>query len=148
MTEQWMPWRQYQISDQGRVKGPHGKELKLAVSSNGYRFFSASDPQRGRKAKTSTFVHRLVAELFVSNPSHLKQVHHIDHDKTNNAAVNLTWTTASENMLEAVKAGRCEVQRQKMRETQKAYLAKAIAVKIERYGSANARSARKDQRPR
>jgi hypothetical protein len=44
-------------------------------------------------------VHRLVAEHFVDNPkpSAFKVVHHIDHNKQNNAAANLQWTTQSDN---------------------------------------------------
>jgi hypothetical protein len=42
-------------------------------------------------------VHRLVAQLFIPNPSNLPQVDHISSVRTDNSVVNLQWVTASTN---------------------------------------------------
>ena len=37
------------------------------------------------------YIHRLVAETFISNPDNLPEVNHKDENKVNNAADNLEW---------------------------------------------------------
>lgn len=54
------------------------------------------------------YVHRLVAQAFVSGYSEGKHVNHIDGNKFNNCSSNLEWVTRSENMLHAYDTGLIE----------------------------------------
>lgn len=51
------------------------------------------------------FVHRLVAQAFISNKKKHKQVNHINGIKTDNKVKNLEWCDASYNVKHAIKLG-------------------------------------------
>jgi hypothetical protein len=40
-----------------------------------------------------------VAETYIPNPNNYNTVHHINHDKTNNAWYNLEWCDFTTNLL-------------------------------------------------
>ena len=48
------------------------------------------------------YIHRLVAESFIPNPSNYKYVDHIDGNCTNNNVENLRWCTANMNRLNPI----------------------------------------------
>ena len=93
-----MEWRtildypSYEVSNQGQVRR-NGKILKNTINSKGYETIVLWN-NGIRKLKK---IHRLVAEAFIPNPNQLKEVDHIDRNKTNNVVSNLRWTTRSEN---------------------------------------------------
>ena len=97
----------YQVSSLGRVRSNnylgHGEThiLALCADSKGYlrvRLYF------GTYRKTCK-VHRLVAEAFLENPFELPEVNHKDGNKANNAVFNLEWTSSSDNVKHAYRAG-------------------------------------------
>lgn len=101
----------YQISDCGRVKSlermvPWGKGirhikeryLRPDIKKNGYLFYHLHP---GDGTENSEYAHRLVAQAFITNPFHKKDVNHIDGNKLNNCVDNLEWATRSENQIHA-----------------------------------------------
>lgn len=84
-------FNQYLANEKGVVINKRTrKRLKQNNTGLGYFQVQFSD-------KKNYLVHRLVALTFVPNPEQKPQVDHIDGDKSNNAAENLRWVTASEN---------------------------------------------------
>jgi len=105
----------YQISNYGNVKSItrfvvlyHGgvcqkpeRLLKQQNDKQGYKVVTLK--QNGiQKNKT---IHRLVATIFINNPSNLPEVNHEDGIKSNNHYSNLTWCTRLENQNHAVLNG-------------------------------------------
>lgn len=83
------------VVDNGRIYEKHiaGKQMKQSIHTKGYKTVSLT-----KNGSTKTmFVHRIVAEAFLPNPSNLPMVNHKDEDKTNNCIDNLEWCTASYN---------------------------------------------------
>ena len=102
----------YQVSDFGRVRSldriiatRRGKEVRkgriLVPCGTPYMHVKLSKDGTGELRR----VHRLVAEAFLDNPDNLRDVDHINFDKTDNRAVNLRWCTHQENIQMAVDHG-------------------------------------------
>lgn len=100
---------EYEVSNYGRVKSlsryallknSNGKLpvkekiLKLNRTKFGYEIVGL----RKNKRPKYFSVHRLVAQLFVSNPHNKPYVNHMDMVRNNNTALNLEWCTHSENI--------------------------------------------------
>ncbi|AQS10599.1 NUMOD4 motif protein [Clostridium saccharobutylicum] len=81
----------YKVSNLGRVKNiKRNKLLKLQLQKDGYLRVGLYDKNVNYSTKK---VHRLVAEVFISNPNNYKCVNHKDENKSNNNADNLEWCT-------------------------------------------------------
>lgn len=91
--EIWKPIRGYEglyeVSSFGRVRRTDGRFVKQQIINSGY--FTVR-----LKSKT-LLVHRLVCTAFVENIQNKPCVNHLDCNKLNNKASNLTWCTHSEN---------------------------------------------------
>ena len=103
LHEVWKPIKGYEglyeISSLGRVRslgrqGTKGNILKSDLRKDGYL-----QVHLVKKGKMKNFlVHRLVAEVFISNPNNLPEVNHINEIKSNCQVENLEWCTHKYNM--------------------------------------------------
>ena len=82
----------YQVSNFGKIRS-RLKERKLQTNNYGYLTVVLS--KDGIQVRKS--VHRIVAEVFLSNPHGFSQINHIDENKQNNIVSNLEWCDASHN---------------------------------------------------
>lgn len=98
----------YQVSNTGKIRSldrivkdttrnrfQHlkGKVLKETDNGKGYKLVFLN---KGRK-RENKYVHRLVAEAFIPNPTNLEEVNHKDLNKSNNCVSNLEWISNIEN---------------------------------------------------
>ena len=105
-NENWKPVKGfekvYEISDLGRVRNTRGKILKTYKINSGYD--SIKFTVCG--SRSSHLIHRLVAKAFIENSEGLREVNHIDEDKSNNSLLNLEWVSSSQNKQHSLKSGR------------------------------------------
>lgn len=104
--EIWRPIKGYEniysVSNEGRVKNTLTNRV-LSPVNNSKCYFKVElwKDHKGKKY----YVHRLVAETFISNPFGKKEVNHMDGNPSNNRVSNLEWVTSSENSKHAVYSG-------------------------------------------
>lgn len=77
------------------------KYMKQYMNIFGYMNVRLTKNKKQKEYK----VHRLIAEAFIPNPQHKKQVNHIDGNKANNVVWNLEWTTNKDNCIHAADTG-------------------------------------------
>ena len=105
--ELWREWPQdprILVSNKGNVLSyKRGAPYPLKVSRNrngGYQMVSA-----GSGSTSKQYVHRMVAETWLDNPNHYRDVNHINGDKDDNRVENLEWVTHGENVCHAYRTG-------------------------------------------
>ena len=92
----------YVVTPQGEVINTRtGRVLKQDDNRTGYKRVTLSE---GGKLKRF-FVHRLVAIHYIPNPYNLKEVNHINGDKSDNGLENLEWCSSSGNKRHAIQVG-------------------------------------------
>jgi lambda repressor-like predicted transcriptional regulator len=100
--ERWVPikgFEQYEISDLGRVR-------RIIVGQLGAKGHHMVALWNGHGKRKIVMVHGLVAEHFIGPRPTRMLVHHQDDDPGNNRALNLEYTTKSQNAVYAVRSGR------------------------------------------
>ena len=118
--EKWRTIQNYEelylVSNYGRVKALSKQSgflvlkeriLKPTTKSNGYLQVDLYKD----KVRKKFYVHRLVAEAFIPNPSNLKTINHKDKNRSNNHVDNLEWMSYSENN----EHGECQIKAGKSR---------------------------------
>jgi len=90
---------QYAVSKCGKVVSFHNEfpTVLLPIDNFGY--------ERVWLDSVKHYVHRLIAEAWVPNPSNNPIVNHRDGNKANNNTDNLHWCTYSENNQHAIDIG-------------------------------------------
>ena len=96
----------YQVSDKGRVKSlKFGKEnlLKPRKTPKGYLQVHLC-----KNGETKwCYLHRLVAQSFLSNNNNLPQINHKNEDKIDNRVENLEWCDARYNNTYGTRTDKC-----------------------------------------
>jgi hypothetical protein len=92
--------KNYWISNKGRFKNNRGKIIE---TKNHNHYIALSF--RNCNNKITHQLHRIVAQLFVTNLYNKPFVNHIDGNKYNNYSDNLEWVTKSENTKHAHENG-------------------------------------------
>lgn len=92
----------YLICSNGDIFGPAGNKLKVRKNEDGYAVVTMGSK---RVKRTTRFVHRIVAEVFLPNPQNLSDVDHLDSDRMNPSLDNLEWVSHEENVRRAYERG-------------------------------------------
>ena len=84
------------INKNGVLRNKSGLTMKPLINEDGYKIITLF--KNGQKR--NYFIHRLVAQNFITNPSNLPQVNHKNLDRSENRVSNLEWCTIQTNALE------------------------------------------------
>lgn len=85
----------YYVSNNGKVR--NNKRILKPTINDGYCSININNE--------STYVHILVAKLFIDNPDNYNIVNHKNGNRQNNTIDNLEWTTQSGNVIHAIETG-------------------------------------------
>ena len=89
-------YSRYKVSTYGRVWSCyHGKIMRPQKCGKKYPSLNVRTDEGKMR---SVYVHRLVAQTFLPNPSGFDTIDHIDEDHDNNRVDNLRWMSRKENM--------------------------------------------------
>lgn len=97
MNERWLPIKGYEglyeVSNTGYVRSIKRDKILKMENKNGYYSVNLYKQKQVHK-----YVHRLVAETFLQNPSCFMEVNHKDSNKHNNRVENLEWCDRTFNL--------------------------------------------------
>ena len=82
----------YSISNLGNVKNNKNEKILKPMLMNGYKRVSL----KKNGIKYYYYIHKLLGEIFLSNPNNKTFINHIDNNKLNNSINNLRWCNIDE----------------------------------------------------
>lgn len=95
-------YENYSISSNGVVKNERTNKIKIPTSNySGKGYLYVDLYNKGKKKRF--YIHRLVAQYFISNKENKPYVNHKDGNPKNNTVENLEWCTPLENVIHASK---------------------------------------------
>ena len=86
-------YENYEVSNLGNVKNTKTNRILKPQKNRGY--YNVDLYKNG--IKQTLIIHRLVGYAFIPNPENLREIDHIDRDRTNNSISNLRWVSRSNN---------------------------------------------------
>lgn len=113
----------YQIGNKGTVKSLVFKKEKILSPFNNGKGYHVVTLWKCGKRK-NYYVHRLVAETFLTKETGKNVVNHKDHNTYNNYEKNLEWCTQRENVLYSVDKMKHEKSKCKPTNTGEKYIRK------------------------
>ena len=94
----------YFVTEAGEIfSGLSGALRSLKPLDNGLGYLRVRVKDNGKKKHK--YIHRLVAETFLSNPHSYTEVNHRNGDKSDNRVENLEWCSRSQNLKHAYALG-------------------------------------------
>ena len=107
LREVWLPvvgHEGYEVSSLGRIASIRNGERFVRKPNSATRYLSVSFKKRREDSEQkSKNIHSVVAEAFIGPRPKGMVVRHIDGDRYNNAASNLTYGTPNENVYDSIK---------------------------------------------
>lgn len=104
--EEWRnipDYSKYEVSSLGRFRNKKTGRImarKVSDHTHGYAMVGMHRDSKGKQH--TSLAHRIVALVFVPNPSSKSVVNHINHVRDDNRVSNLEWATMSENATASI----------------------------------------------
>lgn len=100
-NEKWCNEDEYEVSNYGRIKKKkvYDENWRLSPTSIVSEYESFGIAKKDKLSKSSYYVHRAVAILYVEKREDQNYVIHLDFNKLNNEASNLKWANRMEMSL-------------------------------------------------
>ena len=104
----------YYVTDEGKIISNIKLGGKRQYTDTFHEIYGRPNPKNGycrvfmrhnNGKRKDRYVHRLVAEAFIENPSNKPCVNHKDCNRANNSVDNLEWVTYKENNEYTLKVG-------------------------------------------
>lgn len=93
----------YKVSNYGRlIKVLKQEEVLIEKQYTINNYYTVAVTKKDGK-KTSRYIHKLIAYVFLEKPENAKFVIHLDYDKFNNNLSNLKWVTKREKEIHQFK---------------------------------------------